>query len=182
MTRLKTGFFRLGALFLLALLTTITVSLALAKLKHMTPARLSPEIGAGAAPAKAPDKSQVSETLGRLPLGFEANRGQCDGSADFIARGPGYSLFLSATEAAMALRRNESGLLRMRLKGANRSARGDGVGELPGKSNYIITRDSRHWRAGIEQFRKVRYEGVYSAADPSIPASQSRSTRQARSM
>src|SRR5262245_47110567 len=65
----------------------------------------------------------------------------------------------------MALRQNESGLLRMRFRGANRSARGGGVGELPGKSNYIINRDSRRWRAGIEQFRRVRYEGVYPGVD-----------------
>src|SRR5215510_3646990 len=162
---LNIGFFRLTSIFLFSLLITLVVSLTLTKHKQSKPARLSPEIGAGVAQAKAPNKALMSETLGRLPLSFEANRDQCDGPADFITRGPGYSLFLSATEATMALRRNESGWLRMKLKGANHAARGTGLEEAPGKSNYIINRDPRRWRTGVRQFRKVRYEGVYPGVD-----------------
>ena len=40
-------------------------------------------------------KLRVAESYGKLPLSFEANRGQTDAQVKFIARGSGYSLFLT---------------------------------------------------------------------------------------
>ena len=55
-------------------------------------------------PGSAPRTiAQAREAFGRLPLSFEANRGQADESINFLARGPGYTLALSPTEAAFAL-------------------------------------------------------------------------------
>jgi uncharacterized protein (TIGR03437 family) len=55
-------------------------------------------------------KQLVMETYGRLPLSFEANHGQTDASVKFLSRGNGYTLFLTATEAVLALRKpQESG-------------------------------------------------------------------------
>ena len=51
------------------------------------------------APGRAADASaraQVDRAYGRLPLSFESNVGQTDASVDFVARGKGYSLFLTA--------------------------------------------------------------------------------------
>jgi hypothetical protein len=48
-------------------------------------------------------KAQVSEAYGQLPLSFEANRGQTDSEVKFLSRGNGYSLFLTSTEAVLAL-------------------------------------------------------------------------------
>lgn len=56
--------------------------------------------------ALAPSESaraRVSEAYGKLPLSFEANRGQTSGQAAFIARGRGYNLFLAPGEAVLAL-------------------------------------------------------------------------------
>src|SRR6186997_1874567 len=39
----------------------------------------------------------------QLPLTFEVNQGQTDDEVDFLARGPGYNIFLTATEAVFAL-------------------------------------------------------------------------------
>src|SRR5262249_7811662 len=39
-----------------------------------------------------------------LPLHFEPNVGQTDGSADFLARGSGYTLFLTPSQAVLSLR------------------------------------------------------------------------------
>src|SRR5262245_14776913 len=155
--RLKIRLFGFNSLFPLAFFTTIIFTFTLVKLKNFSPAHFSSETGAAPAIAR--------ETLGRLPLSFEANHSQSDGPVDFIARGPGYSIFLSATEATMAFRQNESGRLRMRLKGADRAARGAGLEETRGKSNYILNRDPRRWRAGVSHFRKARYEGVYPGVD-----------------
>ncbi|MGH8009484.1 MAG: hypothetical protein ACREQ3_21035, partial [Candidatus Binatia bacterium] len=41
---------------------------------------------------------------GQLPLGFEANHGQVDRQVQYLARGQGYSLFLTPGEAVLALR------------------------------------------------------------------------------
>ena len=44
-------------------------------------------------------KVSASASYGRLPLSFEANRGQTNDQVKFLARGRDYALFLSATEA-----------------------------------------------------------------------------------
>jgi hypothetical protein len=53
-----------------------------------------------AAPGANP---QLVAAYGRLPLSFEANRGQTAASVKFVSRGPGYALFLTATDAVLAL-------------------------------------------------------------------------------
>jgi hypothetical protein len=40
-------------------------------------------------PGKAAAQAQLAETYGKLPLHFEANRGQTDSQVKFLARGPG---------------------------------------------------------------------------------------------
>src|SRR5262245_15240444 len=40
---------------------------------------------------------------GDLPLSFELNRGQADSAVKFLARGAGYNIFLTPTEAALVL-------------------------------------------------------------------------------
>src|SRR5947199_3959991 len=49
-------------------------------------------------------KATVQAAYGQLPLSFEANEGQNDAQVQFLARGHGYSLFLTSTEAVLALR------------------------------------------------------------------------------
>ncbi|MGH7253063.1 MAG: SBBP repeat-containing protein, partial [Nitrospiraceae bacterium] len=48
-------------------------------------------------------KARLVETYGKLPLSFEANQGQTDEQVKFLSRGPGYSVFLTPTEAVLAL-------------------------------------------------------------------------------
>lgn len=47
---------------------------------------------------------RIAEMYGRLPLRFEANQGQAGSRVKFLARGRGYGLFLTASEAELALR------------------------------------------------------------------------------
>jgi hypothetical protein len=59
-------------------------------------------------PAEAIDeatRSRVTEAIGKLPLSFEENRGQVDGEVKYVSRGSGYTLFLTATEAVLTLRK-----------------------------------------------------------------------------
>ena len=57
-----------------------------------------------------PTIAQVREAYARLPLSFEANRGQADESVDFVARGAGYTLALSPTSAVFGLQNSGCGL------------------------------------------------------------------------
>src|SRR5688572_27325641 len=50
-------------------------------------------------------QARVNEAYGKLPLSFEANEGQTDAQVKFLSRGSGYSLFLTANEAVLALSR-----------------------------------------------------------------------------
>lgn len=50
-----------------------------------------------------PAKHQISTVMIGMPLQFEANEGQVDDQVKFIARGKGYTLFLTPTESVMVL-------------------------------------------------------------------------------
>src|SRR5689334_8087210 len=55
--------------------------------------------------ADASVKTKTLERFGRLPLSFERNDGQTDQSVKFVSRGPGYDLFLTATDAVLSLQK-----------------------------------------------------------------------------
>src|SRR6185369_11229592 len=45
--------------------------------------------------------SSITANYGKLPMSFEANKGQTDQRVRFLSRGSGYSLFLTSTEAVL---------------------------------------------------------------------------------
>ena len=59
------------------------------------------------------------------PLAFEANRGQADEEVKFLARGAGYTVFLTSSDAVLSLRDGRSGRAVVRAKpvGARAAAR-----------------------------------------------------------
>jgi hypothetical protein len=58
----------------------------------------------GEQPSSPPaSAAQVKRDYGRLPMSFEANRGQTAGAVKFLARGSGYGLFLTGQEAVLTL-------------------------------------------------------------------------------
>ncbi len=97
-----------------------------------------------------------------LRLSFEANRGQTDPTVKFLARGDGYTLFLTADSAVFRL---GSAFVRMKLDGANPSARVSGADTLPGKVNYFIGSDPTKWTSGASTFGSVNYNQVYKDID-----------------
>jgi photosystem II stability/assembly factor-like uncharacterized protein len=71
----------------------------------MAPGVNEPSEGSGPQ-AEAVDeamRARVSEAYGNLAIRFEANRGQFDRQAQFLARGGGYDLFLSSSESVLVL-------------------------------------------------------------------------------
>jgi hypothetical protein len=119
---------------------------------------------AGSAVANAPD-------YGKLRLGFEANAGQTDGQVKFLARGRGYTVFLTGNAAVLALSNTATTapiadrVLRMRLVGANLNAGVSGADELPGKTNYFIGNDPSKWRTHVPNYAEVKYADVFPGVD-----------------
>jgi hypothetical protein len=106
--------------------------------------------------------AQVSQAYGQLPLSFEANQGQVDSQVNFLSRGAGYGLFLTPTEAVMALQQGSAGdLLRMQVVGANPTAQAVGLDEQAGRSNYLIGNDPSQWHTDVPNFGRVAYCDVY---------------------
>jgi len=120
-------------------------------------------------PAGAATNARVSESYGKLPLQFEANRGQTHQDVRFLSRGAGYSLYLTAGEAVLLLSKPDADAkrvaLRMSLVGAARKPVVTGVDELPGKVNYFVDKDPAKWRTNVPTYAKVHYSEVYPGVD-----------------
>jgi hypothetical protein len=72
------------------------------KIPMPLPARKSVSFGQA---NPATNKPRVLEAYGKLPMAFEANRGQADGRVKFPARGSRYTVFLTSNEAVLTLRK-----------------------------------------------------------------------------
>jgi uncharacterized protein (TIGR03437 family) len=122
-------------------------------------------------------KPAARELFGKLPLRFEANRGQAHAEVGFLARGVGYDLSLTPTAAVLEFHqarqvtkaqkdsRHTVTKLRMELAGANRKAHTSGAEPLPGRVGYFLGNDPRQWRADVPTYAKVHYEEVYPGID-----------------
>ena len=118
------------------------------------------------------DKPLLNRHFQQAPLSFETNRGQTDGRVEFLARGPGYIMFLTADGLVMRLNKpgaswndsSGSAVVRMSLAGANTAPIVTGLEELPGRVHYL-TGGRANWRTGIPTYGKVRYEEVYPGID-----------------
>src|SRR5437016_2944333 len=127
-----------------------------------------------------------SEAYGKLPVYFEANRGQTDAQVKFLSRGGRHVLFLTPTEAVLVLTtppqaadeksptrggkpgRLEEGtrtVLRMTFAGGNPMPRLAGLDELPGKVNYFIGDDAAKWRTNVPTYARVHYQDLYPGID-----------------
>ena len=121
-----------------------------------------------------------------LPLVFEPNQGQTAAPVKFVAHGAGYGLFLTSDEAVLALQpaavsnqhsavssqlsglssqRTPGSVIRMRLAGANASARVSGAAPLPGRTSYLIGNNPSKWHRDVPQFGRVEYASVYRGVD-----------------
>ena len=139
--------------------------------------------------AGATVKTKFAERFGMLPLSFERNAGQSDEAVKFLSRGPGYELFLTATEAVLTLQKphapqfdefkrplppgkttpeanvREGSVLRLKMIGANPSPQVEGQDELLGKVNYLTGSEPEKWRRNIPTYRRVLYKDVYPGID-----------------
>ncbi len=107
--------------------------------------------------------AQTAMPLGGVPLYFEANRGQAETSAQFLARGRDSQFLISPAEAQVVLRKEAAGpvTVRMQFMGANPQAHIRGDAALSGRVNYLVGNDPAQWHTGVPTFAKVRVEEIY---------------------
>jgi len=123
---------------------------------------------AGVSSEKSPRNAlQIASLYGHLPLSFEPNQGQTDARVKFLARGEGYGLYLTRSEAVLALHAagEKNSVIRMSLEHSNSGPAVDSQEELPGRSNYFIGKNPAKWHHNIPQFARVRYHDVYPGID-----------------
>lgn len=113
-------------------------------------------------------KSLIASKYNKIPLSFEANRGQADERIKYLSHGDGYFVSLTPNAAVLQLRnssRAKPAVLDMELLGANRDAKIFGTDQLPGVSNYFIGNDPAKWHTNVPTFAKVQYRAVYPGID-----------------
>src|SRR5882724_2761946 len=131
--------------------------------------------------ARTSSASLPSAQVFGLPMQFEKNDGQTDRQVEFLARGPGYTLFLTPTQAVFSLssvkrstaekkragrhERGDLATLEMDLLGANPHPSVEGLDELPGKTSYFLGNKPEDWHVGVPTFAKVKYHHVYPGID-----------------
>jgi hypothetical protein len=134
-------------------------------------------------------RGRIQASYASLPLAFEANQGQTDSQVKYMARGNGYTLFLTASDAVFSLQSRSSesakskirrgavlqaknsteqdtqkdltAVVRMQLVGGNSQAKVSASGQLPGKSNYFLGNDPSKWHADVPHYGRVSYQDVY---------------------
>ncbi len=146
-------------------------------------------IQAASVPAAAhtmESRGRVRATLNALPLGFEANQGQSDPQVKYLARGDGYTLFLTQNDAVFAVDsfspadgaasssrassmhahapahgQEKSAAIHMHFLGAKSRPELAAGTPLPGIINYYLGNDPEKWQQGVKQYSAVTYREVY---------------------
>jgi Beta-propeller repeat len=132
--------------------------------RSLTPSGTEPTV------ASAPNlamRAELAASYGKLPLTFEANRGQTNDTVKFLSRTSSYTLFLTSNEAVLAFHQAapSAGPLRMKLLNANAQSTASGVDELAATASYFIGNDPAKWKTKIPTFAKVKYQGIYPGID-----------------
>lgn len=172
----------LCAFFSTVVLACLSLSFGLATSQAQT---LSPELLPQTHQPVASPK--IVASYGKMPLRFEANRGQTDPRVQFVSHGEGYTLLLTSNEAVLTLGASaakqalsnsplnaisagsqpnqNTAVVRLQLLGANRAPEVIRDDELPTKSNYFIGNDPSKWHRDIPNYGKVSYGNVYPGID-----------------
>lgn len=188
---LKSGFWKLGALCLLivaAASATPLIATQGGSIAGRSLGRAAVTHGDHKGSLAGAQRLRLLSAYAKLPMTFESNRGQTAKQVKFVSRGPGYSLFLTPTEAVIALKQDSSeskpsaksrpvrahgrkpvetgcSVLRISLDDAAKSPAVTGLDPLPGKANYFIGNDPRKWHTNLPTYSRVKYRNVYKGID-----------------
>jgi hypothetical protein len=136
---------------------------------------------------------RVLDSYGKLPLSFIENQGQTAQEVRYTSHGGQYDLFLTSSEAVIALRHTKrydmsprhrsmsvkqiradrkaakdattTTALRMQFENANPNPQISPADKLSGKVNYYIGNDPSKWHVGVATYSRVKYSEVYPGVD-----------------
>ncbi len=100
-------------------------------------------------------------TLAAQTVWFEPNQGQVAGKTEWIGRSMGAYLYLTGDEIVYANQKN----VHLRLVGAKKHARVEGLEPTGGISSYFTGRDEKTWFTGIPHYSKLKYKDIYPGID-----------------
>jgi hypothetical protein len=192
-----------GWIVAVAVLAALGVAVA-GGLRRNSGSKTANQVGTapGQAPApKAHDSGRVRTSLAALPLAFEANQGQTDPQVKYVARGRGYTVFLTANDTVLAVHSSSPAVdtrvaqnhgvarttrpaadratasdrtaaIHMRLKGGNPQSQIIAGSQLPGHSNYFIGADRRQWHANVPRYARICYREAYPGVEMAFYGAQ----------
>jgi hypothetical protein len=106
------------------------------------------------------------------PISFEPNLGQANDQVKFMARGPGYTLYITNDGMTFSFERPESYAgpessrsFAVKFVGANAGSKLIAKDELTTKSSYFLGTDPKKWRTDIPNYARVAIENVYPGID-----------------
>lgn len=165
--------------------------------RHASPSAQPATASAKPATAFTADQhGRVQASLDKLPLAFEANQGQTDPQVKYMARGNGYTVFLTANETVFAMSsqappphsakhgwgvpsvagpataKQAPAAIYMTPIGGNSQPQISAGSELPGRTNYFIGSDPSKWQQGVKHYATVSYRDVYPGVDMAFHGQQ----------
>jgi hypothetical protein len=121
--------------------------------------------------AETASPSRLAALYANLPLSFEINQGQADPRVKYLAHGQGYTLWLTADQAVLALHSSAQlstsalPVVRLKLVGSDPAPGVWGEQPLPGRINYFLGNDPKKWRTNVPTYAKVKYVNIYPGVD-----------------
>ena len=132
--------------------------------------------------ATAETSAGVTATYGKLPLAFEANAGQADAAARFVAHGQGFALALAPDALTLAIATGGQRMTaRVRagsccaspLPGQMPAPALLAEAPLPGVVHYLVGNDPAQWHTNVPTSARVRYTDLYPGIDLTVYGTES---------
>ncbi len=190
---MSAGWVGLGSIAAVAILAAAGIAGSASLRTHRGNTAANPVAAAQAPALSAAQRGRVQASLGALPLAFEANQGQTDPQVKYMARGNGYTVFLTANDTVFALQSSEqaatqvngkphftapsktrTAAIHMHLVDGNGQPQIAAGSQLPGHSNYFIGNDRSQWHSNVAQYARVSYRDVYPGVDMAFYGVQKR--------
>ncbi len=127
-------------------------------------------------------RAHALEAYGKIPLTFEENAGQTDARVRFLARGAGYTVFLTDRDATLRLarpsaeptKRPTEAVVRLALSGANPHPAVHAIDQQAARANFFVGSDPQKWRRNVAEYARVKFDAVYPGIDLVYYGSQGR--------